>query len=126
MSTLIMDLLNNNDLTIDDIAEVSGFSQSVLQEATKKPVEEWSIKVLNAFAKGLRKEPSELLDILQLDEYSLEIDDEAQTIQDVHIADKHTFLDIKHKIEMQYEEGWKPEKDDVEYLLSIADNSDHK
>lgn len=126
MPTLIMDILNNNDLTTSDIAEVSGVPQNTLQEATEKPLEELSIKELNAFAKGLGKEPSELLNILQAAEYSLEIDDEAQTIQDVHIADKHTFLDIKHKIGMQYEEGWKPEKDDVEYLLSIADNSDHK
>lgn len=126
MTTVIMNLLNQNNLTIYDIARTSGVSKSTLQNASEKPIESWSIRVLNAFAKGLGKKSSELLDTLQPNNYSLEINSTKQTIQGVYIPDKQTFYNIRFTVEMEHMEGWNPEKEDIEYLLNVAQNPDPK
>jgi transcriptional regulator with XRE-family HTH domain len=124
MATVIMNLLAQRNLSIYDVARKSGVSKSTLQNASEKPIENWSIRVLNAFAKGLGKKSSELLDILQPNNYNLEINNSAQTIQGVYIPNKQTFLNIRFTVEMEHMEGWNPTKRDIEYLLNEAERPD--
>ncbi|APT13929.1 hypothetical protein QP343_04500 [Lactobacillus jensenii] len=49
--------------------------------------------------------------------YKLKIDDEAQTIQDVHVPNKEAFKIIKFSVLNNHMEGWKPNKVDIEELL---------
>ncbi|MGN1271526.1 MAG: helix-turn-helix domain-containing protein [Lactobacillus sp.] len=118
MKTKIIKLLNQKKLTIDDIANKSGISKRTLQDAYKKTIDNWEIRVLNAFATGLEVTPAELLNMLQPVKYELKIDNSAQTIQSVYIADKQTFQNIRFTVEMEHMEGWKPTREDIEYLLN--------
>lgn len=49
--------------------------------------------------------------------YKLKIDDEAQTIQDVHVPNKEAFKIIKFSVLNNHMEGWKPNKVDIGELL---------
>ncbi len=40
-----------------------------------KPIETWSVRVLNAFASGLNERAGDLLNMLQSKEYKLDIND---------------------------------------------------
>lgn len=64
---------------------------TTLRSSITKPIEKWSIRVLNAFAKSLDKSAGDLLNILEPKEYSFEIDNDNQTIQGVFIRDKYIF-----------------------------------
>lgn len=58
--------------------------------------------------------------------YKLNIDDTRQTIQGIVIPDKEMYQQIRFVIENNHLEGWKPEKEDVEYLLKNAMHPDPK
>lgn len=124
MATVISNLLKENKLSIYDVAKISGVPKSTLANSIKKPIESWSIRVLNAFAEGLRKQPSQLLDILQPSNYILKINDKEQTIQGVYISDKETYQQIKFVVQMEHLEGWNPTSDDIKYLLHNANHPD--
>lgn len=57
-------------------------------------------------------------------EYSLEIDNENQTIQGVFISDKFLFQEMRGVIEASHLEGWNPTADDVQDILNSANNPD--
>lgn len=126
MATVINNILDNQHLSLGDISKKSGVALSTLKNAAKKPIENWSIRVLNAFAEGLDTKPTKLLGELQPDGYSLKIDNKKQTIQDVYIPDKEQFQQIRFVVESEHLEGWNPTKKDIEYLLDEAINPDPK
>lgn len=124
MPAVIQGLLNNANITIKQVSEKSKVPFSTLNNAAKKPIESWSIRVLNAFAKGLNKSPSNLLEILQPNNYQLEIDNKNQTIQGVYIADKDNFYNIRTVVEAEHLEGWNPTEIDIKNLLNTILNPD--
>ena len=116
MTTVIMNLLDQYNLTLSDISKISNVPLSTLTNAAKKPIESWSIRVLNAFAKGLSRKSSDLLDTLQPDNYSLDINDKRQTIQGVYIPDKQEYFNLRAVVQAEHLEGWNPTKKDIEYV----------
>lgn len=124
MAALITNLLKREHLSLSDVARISGVAKSTLSSATKRPVETWTIKTLNAFAKGLNEEAGALLNFLQSRSYQLEINDHNQTIQGVQIADKELYQQIRFVVENNHLEGWQPTKEDIEYLVNVAVNPD--
>lgn len=124
MPAVISGLLDQKNVSLKEVSEKSGVPVSTLSNAAKKPIESWSIRVLNAFAKGLDEEPSDLLNILQPKGYQLDINDRKQTIQGVYISDKELYQQIRFVVEMEHLEGWNPTTKDIRYLLSSAKNPD--
>lgn len=47
--------------SLSEISQISHVSRSTLAHAWDKPVENWSVRVLTAFAQGLSYKPEELL-----------------------------------------------------------------
>ena len=70
-----------------------------------KPIETWSVRVLNAFASGLNERAGDLLNMLQSKEYKLDINDEKQTIQGVYVSDKAMYLELRGVIVASHLEG---------------------
>lgn len=124
MPTTISALLKNNNLTIADVASKSGVDEATLNSATKKSIESWSIRVLNAFAKGLGMQSPDLLSELLPDNYELKIDDKRQTVQGIQVSDKELYDQVKFAVVNNHLEGWKPNGDDVQYLLKEVQKSD--
>lgn len=122
MTEMIMNLLSSRDLSLKKVAEKSDVSINTLKKSVHKPIESWSIRVLNAFAIGLDTSPGELLNTLEPTPYILNINDHEQTIQGVFIADKETFQQIRAVIEANHLEGWNPTASDVQDLLNSANN----
>lgn len=122
MATVIMNMLDQANLTLSDVAKTSNVPLSTLTNAAKKPIESWSIRVLNAFAKGLRKKASTLLDELQPENYTLDIDDQKQIIQGVYIADKQEYFNMRAVVQAEHLEGWNPTKKDIEYVYKEITN----
>lgn len=126
MPAVILGLLSQENISMKEVSEKSHVPLSTLANAAKKPIETWSIRVLNAFAKGLNKRSSELLDLLQPAGYTLEIDDKKQTIQGVYIPDPAMYHNIRTAVEVEHLEGWNPTRKDIKYLLDSAINPDPK
>lgn len=124
MTTTISAILNNNNLTIADIASKSGVARSTLGNAIKKPIESWSIRVLNAFAKGLGMQSADLLSKLQPDDYELEINDQKQIIQGIQISDKELYQQVKFAVVNNHLEGWQPTREDILYLIKEVQKPD--
>lgn len=122
MATIIMNMLDKDNLTLSDISRITNVPISTLTNAAKKPIENWSIRVLNAFAKGLGKKASTLLDELQPKDYTLEIDDKNQMIQGVYITDKQEYLNMRAVVQAEHLEGWNPTKKDIEYVYEEITN----
>ncbi|MCH3904309.1 MAG: helix-turn-helix transcriptional regulator [Lactobacillus sp.] len=126
MPAVILGLMKESHVSMKEISEKSHVPFSTLNNAAKKPIENWSIRVLNAFATGLNKSASDLLEILQPQNYQLNIDNRNQTIQDVFIPDKELFQQIRFVVESEHLEGWNPTSKDIKYLLNAAKNPDPK
>lgn len=124
MPTVILGILSNANMSMKEISDVSKVPFSTLNNASKKPIDTWSIRVLNAFAEGLRMKPSELLEELQPSTYKLKIDDKNQIIQGVYIPDKENFYAIRTVVEMEHLEGWNPTSADIKYLQKQAVDPD--
>lgn len=124
MPTTIYKLLENNDLTIHDIAARSGVAEFVLKNAVKKPLEDWSIRELSAFATGLGMQAPELLSELQSNDYKLEINDASQVIQGVLISSKELYQQTKFAVVSTHLEGWEPTKEDIQFLLKEVQTVD--
>lgn len=122
MATVIMNMLAQDNLTLSDISKVSNVPLSTLTNAAKKPIESWSIRVLNAFAKGLSKKASALLDELQPENYTLDINDKKQTIQGVYIPDKQEYYNMRAVVQAEHLEGWNPTKRDIKYVYREVSN----
>ncbi|MDF7639770.1 helix-turn-helix domain-containing protein [Lactobacillus sp. ESL0791] len=124
MSSVINKVLESNNLTVKDVADKSHVSASTLRKSIQKPIENWSIRVLNAFAVSLDKRPGDLLNMLEPKIYTLDIDDRNQSIQGVYIADKTLYQQIRGVVEASHLEGWNPNKADIQYLLDQATDPD--
>ena len=124
METAISRLLKSRNINIVDVAKKSAVSASTLRKAAVRPLETWSVRVLNAFATGLNERAGDLLNMLQPKEYKLDINDEKQTIQGVYVSDKAMYLELRGVIEASHLEGWNPTKKDVEIVLDGVLNPD--
>lgn len=124
MATTISALLNEQQLAIADLASQSGIDQAALAKAVEKPVATWSIAVLNAFAQGLGMQASDLLNQLQPNDYKLQIDDQKQIIQGLHISDYKLYQQVKFAVVNDHLEGWQPKREDVQYLLAEIQRPD--
>lgn len=122
MAITIQNYLNKNNLSISQISRQTGIGVSTLATAFKKPVENWTIKILNAVAQAAGERPSTLLDKLQDDSYKLEIDNKEQTIQGIKISNSDKFQTVRFAVEANYFEGWKPSKEDIKFLCDYYDN----
>ena len=120
MPTVILGILNNANMSMKEVSNISNVPFSTLNNASKKPIETWSIRVLNAFAEGLKMKPSELLEELQPSTYKLEIDDKNQIIQGVYIPDIENYYAIRTVVEIEHLEGWNPTNTDIRYLHKQA------
>lgn len=124
METAISRLLKSRNISIVDVAKKSAVSASTLRKAAVRPLETWSVRVLNAFATGLNERAGDLLNMLQPKEYKLDINDEKQTIQGVYVSDKAMYLELRGVIEASHLEGWNPTKKDIESVLDGVLNPD--
>ncbi|MCO6529779.1 helix-turn-helix domain-containing protein, partial [Lactobacillus sp.] len=61
MSATIVKLLESKNMSVTKVSEISKVPLSTLRNAIVKPIETWSIRVLNAFAIGLGEKPGDLL-----------------------------------------------------------------
>lgn len=122
MSATIVKLLESKNMSVTKVSEISNVPLSTLRNAIVKPIETWSIRVLNAFAIGLGERPGDLLNALEAQPYILDINDETQTIQGVFIADKETYQQIRTVVKVNHLEGWNPTKSDIQELLDEAIN----
>ena len=59
-------------------------------------------------------------------QYSLDIDNEKQTIQGVFIPDKTMFQQIRGAVQATHLDGWEPSSDDIKKLKANAMNPDPK
>lgn len=55
---------------------------------------------------------------------AIEINNQKQTIQGVHISNREIFQQIRFTVENNHLEGWNPSKEEIEYLLSKATQAD--
>ena len=99
MSTIILRLLHNANISIEEISKKSQIPLDALVNATEEPIEFWTIRELNAFAESLKIKPGELLEELQPSTYILDIDDDAQTIQGVNISNLENYYAIRAVVE---------------------------
>lgn len=126
MTTTIKKLLNSQNISIADVAAISNVPVTTLRSSITKPIETWSIRVLNAFAKALNESAGDLLNKLEQKEYSLEIDNKNQTIQDVFIRDKYIFQEMRGVIEASHLEGFNPTSKDIEDIQDAVMNPDQQ
>lgn len=126
MTTVIEKLMDSKSITTTDVAMKSNVSDSTLRKAAKKPIESWSVRVLNAFANGLEENAGDLLNMLQPEQYTLEIDNEKQTIQGVFIPDKAMFQRMRGVVQANHLEGWNPTYNDIKELRDTVMNPDPK
>ncbi|MDF7683793.1 XRE family transcriptional regulator [Lactobacillus sp. ESL0679] len=124
MTTVIYKLLENKNISLNEVARKSSVPVTTLANAAKKPIEAWTIRILNAFALGLDELPSHLLVKLQPKTYQLKINDDEQKIQGVYIPDKATYYQIRSVVEASHLEGWNPQPEDIQYLVNKAYNPD--
>lgn len=122
----IQEILQKNNLTQSDVAKMSGISLATINQAIKKPVSSWSVRILNAIAGALHQSPGELLDRLQKNQYTLEIDDQRQTIQGVKIEDLELYQEIRFVVQNNVLEGWEPTTEDILFLVDSAEHPDPK
>ncbi|MEO5285928.1 helix-turn-helix domain-containing protein [Limosilactobacillus allomucosae] len=122
----IQEILQKNNLTQSDVARASGISLATINQAIKKPVSSWSIRILNAIAEVLHQSPGKLLDRLQKSQYSLEINDQYQTIQGVKINDLELYQNIRFVVQNNVLEGWEPTTEDILFLVDSAEHPDPK
>lgn len=120
MSATIVKLLKSKNISVAKVAEASNVPLSTLRNSIVKPIETWSIRVLNAFAIALKEKPGDLLNMLETQPYILDINDETQTIQGVFIANKEIYQQIRTVVEVNHLEGWNPTKSDIQELLDEA------
>jgi len=126
MANAILGYLDNQRISINEVSKKSGVAVSTLDNAVKKPIENWSIRVLDAFAVALNEKPGNLLNKLQPNPYILDINDGKQTIQGVYIPDKEMYQQIRSAVEDNHLEGWNPTSKDVKFLLKNALNPNPK
>lgn len=120
MAITIKEYLKDNNKTLTDVAKNSGISKSTLSAAFRRPVENWTVKILNAISMTTNESPSSILAQLQDKPFSLQIDDDTQTIQGVRIPNYYDYALIRATVKISCMEGWKPTPNDIQELLYVA------
>jgi hypothetical protein len=123
MMMSVNEVMANYDTNITNISKKSGISKTTLSNAFKRPINTWTIRILNGVATAINESPEKLLHLLQGDQYSLTIDDQARTIQGVKIPDPATYQNIKFTVKSNVMEGWQPSCTDIEELKAFAETS---
>lgn len=96
-----------------DVSKSSGISMSTLSNAFSKPIESWSIKILNGLALTTFSDPGWVLSELQAKPFRYVVDREKQTIQGYYIPDPHDFWRIEAAVHNTVMEGYQPTKQDI-------------
>lgn len=117
----VQEIMKQYDVTLSEIAHHSGISKTTLSGAFNRPVESWSIRILNGVAKALHESPSDLLKELQEEQYEFKFDDEEQTIMGVKFEDEFDYQAAKFAIYNNVIEGWEPTKEDVAELKAFGE-----
>jgi hypothetical protein len=120
---LIDEVMTNYNTNLSDIAHKSGISKTTLSNAFKRPINTWTIRILNGVAKAINETPEKLLHLLQGDQYSLVINDHEQSIQGVKIPDLPTYRNVKFTVKSNVMEGWRPSRSDIEELKVFTEIS---
>lgn len=115
----INEIMDSYGVNLTDIAEQSGISKTTLSNAFKRSTDSWTIRILNGVALALNETPSKVLVLLQGDHYRLQINDQDQTIQGVHITDPDDYRNIKFAVKNNVMEGWRPTRADIEDLKAF-------
>ncbi|QGF41143.1 helix-turn-helix domain-containing protein [Limosilactobacillus gastricus] len=124
MNVTLKNLLDDNQITQTMIAETSGISLATINQTLNRPIDSWSIKILDAVAKPLYMSAGQLLDIINPSKFELETNDDLMTIQGVKIDNYEMYQQIRFAVENNVMEGWEPTKQDIEDLLRFAHNPD--
>lgn len=119
----ITEIMNHYQVSLTDIANRSGISKTTLSNAFNSSYETWTIKILNGVAKAVSETPEKILVLLQGRKYQLNIDDNLQIIQGVHIPDPKIYRSVKLAVINNAMEGWQPESEDIRELLVFANNT---
>lgn len=113
MIQAVENYMSNHGITMTDVSKNSGISMSTLSQAFQKPVESWSIRILNALALVTYSDPGYVLDEIQERTFKYVVDREKQTIQGYYIPDPHDFWRIEAAVHNTVMEGYQPTKQDI-------------
>lgn len=112
MDATVRALLNENQLTLAQVAAKTKISVSTLSAAFKRPVDTWSVRVLRGLADVLMIDTDTLLNKIAPRKFELKVDREARTIQGVPIPAEY-FHDVYAAVRFNVMEGWRPTADDI-------------
>lgn len=118
MLSKVTKFLKDNHLTLNQVSRASDISPSTLSNTFKRPVNSWKIGVLLKLAKMVHAPINDIIKYFSGYHWTLDINNQDQTIQGVHIKNKKTFKIIKSTITVECIEGWKPTKTDVEEVVN--------
>ncbi|MCT3055772.1 XRE family transcriptional regulator [Leuconostoc citreum] len=122
MAQDIMTMLDDQKVSLTDVANVANIGLSTLSTAVKRPVDTWSLRIINGLARALYMQPGELVNRIQDVPFELDVNDQKQTIQGVFISDSTQYKQIKFVVNSTVMEGWQPDVKDIERLKLEAAN----
>ena len=122
MAQDIMTMLDDQKVSLTDVANVANIGLSTLSTAVKRPVDTWSLRIINGLARALYMQPGELVNRIQDVPFELDVNDQKQTIQGVFISDSTQYKQIKFVVNSTVMEGWEPDVKDIERLKLEAAN----
>ncbi|MBC1419895.1 helix-turn-helix domain-containing protein [Listeria fleischmannii] len=125
--------LQNGNLSEMDLARLTGLTQSTLSYANRNPIEKMTIRTLSTIARGLNRQPGEVLDEL------IEIEEELKSEQLEQIFNRFNFHNVefeldelrensKTKISMGYDETpelMKTINEETDYTAYIDISTDY-
>lgn len=114
MEARVEQYLSAHAISLQKISKTSGVALSTLSAALNKPIENWSVRILNAVSQTTGERPSEVLQQLQPENFELELDDEQLTIQGVQFDDEYTYANVLNAVLSNVYEGWQPTMQDVQ------------
>lgn len=123
MAITIQQLLKKDQTSTAEVARAAGISEADLTTTLRQPVATWPIGILNAVASVTHQTPSRVLQQLQDEPFTLEIDDRKQQVQGVPIPDPHVFALLQSVVKISCMEGWKPTGAEIVDLVSMATSS---
>lgn len=123
MAITIQQLLQNRQLSMDELAKNTGVNTDELQNTLRQPVDTWTVGLLNAVATAMNQTPSHLLVQLQDELFTLAINQQQQTVQGVKVADPQLFALVQSAVKISCMEGWQPTGADIVDLINFGTSS---